>query len=166
MNRAITTALIGVGAAQLIKVPIAYVKTGRWDWSNALEAGGMPSSHSAGVAALSTYTAMKRGIASIDFAISAVYGLIVMYDAMGVRRHAGEIAIEVNDLDAQVEMLSNKHPGTYHKRRKKDLEERLGHIPIEVAAGTALGIAVGAASYYMQVKHGLQKLQDWLISAK
>lgn len=162
MNRAITTALLGVGAAQIVKVPIAYFKTGVWDWSNALGTGGMPSSHSTGVAALSSYTAMKKGAASIEFAISAMYGLIVMYDAMGVRRHAGEIAMEVNDLGEQVERLSSDHTSTYHKRRKEELEERLGHMPVEVAAGTVLGIAIGAVSYYMEAKCKWQKLRSSL----
>lgn len=148
----------------MIKVPIAYAKTGKWDWSQALEAGGMPSSHSAGAAALSTYAALKRGLSSIDFAISAVYGLIVMYDAMGVRRHAGETAIEVNDLDEQVERLSHQHPGTYHKRRQEDLEERLGHMPIEVAGGMLFGVAVGAVSYFLGCRRRIKKIRSLLCS--
>ncbi|MDF2926874.1 MAG: hypothetical protein K0R57_5788 [Paenibacillaceae bacterium] len=112
----------------------------------------MPSSHSAGAASLATYTAMKKGLSSIEFAISTMYGLIVMYDAMGVRRHAGEIAVEVNELDHKMELLANEHPGIYHERRERMLKEKLGHLPIEVGAGTVLGIAIGAASYCMELK--------------
>lgn len=152
MNRALSTALLGVGAGQLLKVPIQYLKTGTWDWANAVEPGGMPSSHSAGVASLATYTAMKKGIGSIEFAISAIYGLVVMYDAMGIRRHAGEIAMEVNELDQKVEALANEHPGVYHEKRQQMLEEKLGHMPVEVLGGTVLGALIGAVSYFNELK--------------
>ncbi|MDF2938776.1 MAG: divergent family protein [Paenibacillaceae bacterium] len=147
MNRALGTALVSVGAAQLLKVPITFARTGQWRWSALTESGGMPSSHSAGAAALASYTALKKGTHSMEFAISTLYGLIVMADAMGVRRHAGEIAVEVNALGQRVEVLSGKPPGMRRRRPVTELEEKLGHLPIEVAAGTALGIGIGAASF-------------------
>lgn len=148
MNRALGTALLSVGAAQLLKVPISFASTGQWRWSVLTESGGMPSSHSAGAAALAAYTALKKGTHSMEFAISALYGLIVMADAMGVRRHAGEIAVEVNALGQRVEVLSGRQPPAIRRRRPTaELEERLGHMPVEVAAGTALGIGIGAASF-------------------
>lgn len=150
MNRALGTALFSVGAAQLLKVPAAFVKTGHWRWSALTESGGMPSSHSAGAASLATYTAMKKGTHSIEFAISTLYGLIVMADAMGVRRHAGEIAVEVNALGQKVEGLSIRHPGIRHRRPAAMLEEKLGHLPVEVAAGTMLGMLIGAAGFYRE----------------
>jgi uncharacterized protein len=154
MNRALGTALFSVAAAQAFKIPAAFIRSGRWDWSVAVEPGGMPSSHSAGAASLATYTAMKKGMNSIEFAISAIYGLVIMYDAMGIRRHAGEIAVEVNALDQKVEELANEHPGIYHEKRERMLEEKLGHMPMEVAGGTLFGVAVGAASYYLEWKRG------------
>ncbi|MFD0697261.1 divergent PAP2 family protein [Paenibacillus sp. GCM10027628] len=150
MNRALTTALIGIGAAQAAKIPITYAKTKEWDWSQLIQTGGMPSSHSAGVSALATYIALKRGVSAIDFAVSSVFGAVVMYDAMGIRRAAGEIAIEVNDLDEQVERLARQYPGLYHARRRKELKERLGHLPTEVLGGALLGMAVGAFSYLLE----------------
>ncbi|SDM93005.1 hypothetical protein SAMN04487897_101520 [Paenibacillus sp. yr247] len=152
MNRALTTAMIGIGIAQAIKMPLTYIKTRKWDWSQMIQTGGMPSSHSSGVSALATYIAMKRGISAIDFAVSSVFGAVVMYDAMGIRRAAGEIAIEVNDLDEQVERLAKQHPGLYHTRRRKALKESLGHLPREVAGGALLGIAIGALSYMLEKK--------------
>jgi acid phosphatase family membrane protein YuiD len=68
---------------------------------------------------------------------------------MGIRRHAGEMAVEINNLDVQVERLADEHPGIYHQRRREELEEQLGHMPAEVAAGAVLGIAVGTASFLM-----------------
>ncbi|WNR46501.1 divergent PAP2 family protein [Paenibacillus roseipurpureus] len=152
MNRALTTAALGIGAAQVIKVPLTYMLSKKWDWSQMVQTGGMPSSHSCGVTALATYICLKRGYSAIDFAVSSVFGAVVMYDAMGIRRSAGEIAVEVNDLDEQVERLSRQHPGLYHAKRRKALKERLGHLPREVAAGALLGLAIGACSYLLERK--------------
>ncbi|OAS13586.1 divergent PAP2 family protein [Paenibacillus oryzisoli] len=152
MNRALTTAMIGIGAAQAIKLPLTFITSKKWDWSQLVQTGGMPSSHSSGVTALATYIGMKRGFTAIDFAVSSVFGAVVMYDAMGIRRSAGEIAVEVNDLDEQVERIAQQHPGIYHARRRKALKERLGHLPREVAAGAVLGLAIGACSYLLERK--------------
>ncbi|NEW05370.1 divergent PAP2 family protein [Paenibacillus sp. SYP-B3998] len=150
MNQALTTALIGIGAAQAMKLPITYAKTKQWDVSQLIQTGGMPSSHSAGVSALATYIALKRGLSAIDFAVSSVFGAVVMYDAMGIRRAAGEIAVEVNDLDERLERLAEQHPGPYHARKRKALKEQLGHLPIEVLGGAVLGITIGTLSYLFE----------------
>lgn len=152
MNRALVTAMIGIGTAQALKIPLAYMSSKEWDWSQMIQTGGMPSSHSSGVSALATYIAMKRGISAIDFAVTSVFGAVVMYDAMGIRRAAGEIAVEVNDLDEQVERLAKQQPGLYHTRRRKALKERLGHLPREVLGGAILGVAIGAFSYMLEKK--------------
>ncbi|MBE1446991.1 divergent PAP2 family protein [Paenibacillus sp. OAS669] len=150
MNRALTTALLSVGVAQLAKVPLAYQQTGRLDWSNLLRTGGMPSSHSAGVAALASYVALKRGVTSIHFATASMLGLIVMFDAMGIRRQAGIIATEVNDLGDTVALMAEKDPSLGHEKREKQLEERLGHIPQEVLGGALMGTFIGAGSFLLE----------------
>jgi len=147
MNRAILTGLGSIAAAQALKLPIEYATKGTWNWKTLFTTGGMPSSHSAGVASLATYIALKQGVKAVDFAISSLFGLIVMYDAMGIRRHAGEMAVELNDLDARVEKLADQHPGLYHRERRAELKEELGHLPQEVVAGALLGIAAGMLSY-------------------
>lgn len=142
-NRGLGTALAAVGAAQLLKLPYHYVQHGEWDVRKIVGSGGMPSSHSSGVSALAVYTATKYGVKTPEFAIAAMLGIIVMYDAMNIRRHAGEIAMQVNDLDEDVEKLSGEHPGVYHKRRRERLKESLGHQPGEVVAGSLLGAVFG-----------------------
>jgi acid phosphatase family membrane protein YuiD len=149
MNRAIITGLSSIALAQTLKLPIEYATEGKWRWATVFRTGGMPSSHSAGVSSLATYIALKKGVSAIDFAISSLFGLIVMYDAMGIRRHAGEMAVELNDLDMRVEKLADQHPGLYHREKKAELKEELGHLPQEVIAGALLGIAAGAISYAM-----------------
>lgn len=150
LNRAIITGLSTMALAQALKLPMEYAMTGKWRWSSLLRSGGMPSSHSAGVASLATYIALKKGVPAIDFAISSLFGLIVMYDAMGVRRHAGEMAVHLNDLDEKVERLADEHPGIYHRKREKELKEELGHLPLEVIAGALLGIGTGVLSRMLE----------------
>jgi acid phosphatase family membrane protein YuiD len=150
MNKAFTTAIAAMGAAQLIKMQLKRRETGVTDWLTLTQTGGMPSSHSAAVTSLATYVGFKKGWKSVPFALSSIFGMIVMYDAMGIRRHAGEIAMEVNQLEEEVEKLSNEHfPGDYHRKREKDLKELLGHMPAEVAGGALLGIGAGAVGYWL-----------------
>ncbi|RXT14821.1 divergent PAP2 family protein [Ammoniphilus sp. CFH 90114] len=148
MSRAITTAVSSIMLAQGLKIPFEYLQTGKWNVKTAVTPGGMPSSHSAGVSSLATYIGLKKGFTSIDFSIATLLGLIVMYDAAGVRYHAGQTAIAVNGLKESVEKLSESHPeiAPYHNR-EKELKERLGHLPSEVAAGALFGIAMGALSF-------------------
>ncbi|MFC4322738.1 divergent PAP2 family protein [Litchfieldia salsa] len=149
MNKAVYTALVTIGLAQFVKIPIKKVKTGQWDWGTFVETGGMPSSHSAGVSSLATYVALKRGVPTIDFALSTVFGLIVMYDAQGIRRQAGEITLKVNELDEQVERLKGKDDDHFHDRKEKNLKEMLGHQPEEVIGGALFGMATGALGYFL-----------------
>jgi uncharacterized protein len=152
LNRAITTALFGIGAAQFLKVPLHYMENGEWDWKKLIGSGDMPSSHSSAVTSLTTYVALKNGVKSIDFGVSSIFSLIVMYDAMGIRWHAGETAIAVNDMYEQLEKLAHEHPTLSYQKRKKELKEVIGHMPVEVAGGVALGIAIGAISYWTEKK--------------
>jgi acid phosphatase family membrane protein YuiD len=146
------TGLISIALAQGLKLPLQFIQTGKWELSAVTETGGMPSSHSAGVASLAAYLALKKGTSAIDFAITTLFGLIVMYDAMGIRRSAGEMAVELNNLDVQVEQIAGQHPGVYHQKRKKALKEKLGHLPREVFTGALLGVVCGAISYATEPK--------------
>lgn len=150
MNRAVITALVSIGFAQFLKIPLKKMKTGHWDWKVLFETGGMPSSHSAGVSSLASYIAMKKGVSTIDFALSSIFGLIVMYDAQGIRRQTGELSIRVNDIDEEVERLVGTPRGYQHEIKEKRLKEMLGHQPEEVLGGALLGIAMGALSYLIQ----------------
>jgi uncharacterized protein len=152
MNKALRTALLTIGFAQFLKIPIKKVKAGEWDWGLFFETGGMPSSHSAGVASLATYIALKRGIRTVDFALATLFGLIVMYDAQGVRRQVGELAIHLNSLAEEVKKLENDPKQHVYERKKERIRERLGHQPIEVVGGALLGIFTGAVAYFLDRK--------------
>ncbi|EKN63731.1 divergent PAP2 family protein [Schinkia azotoformans] len=153
MNRGITTALLSIGLAQFLKIPIQKVRTGKWDWGVFFETGGMPSSHSAGVSSLATFIALKRGISTIDFALSTIFGLIVMYDAQGVRRQTGELSIRVNDLYEDLDRLEKQQKrAELHEEKEEKIKEVLGHQPQEVLGGALLGVATGALSYRISKK--------------
>ena len=106
--------------------------------------GGMPSSHSATVCALSTVTLLKFSVNSFEFAMACVFALVTMYDAMGVRRETGKQAKLLNSI-----LLEN--PLKLHGEiLQEKLKEYVGHTPLQVAAGALLGIllAVFISQYY------------------
>ena len=146
MNRGIITALSAIGIAQGLKVLTQKKLTGKWDWKHAFTTGGMPSSHSAGVAALASYVAANKGTRHTETALAVVFGTIVMYDAQGIRRHTGEIAQLVNDLEDSFVAISGDFPSFEYVRRDKELKELLGHQPVEVLGGAILGLALGLVS--------------------
>ena len=104
----------------------------------------MPSSHSATVCGLTTAAVIKYGAGSFEFAISFVLSMIVMYDAIGVRRETGKQAkllnsiLMENPLKLSAEVLQER------------LKEYVGHTPLQVVAGALLGVllAVGISGFY------------------
>jgi uncharacterized protein len=138
------SAILGVLIAQGVKPVIHKMMHGTWNFSSMLSTGGMPSSHSASVMALAVAVGMRHGFSSSLFAIAMTLGIIVMYDAAGIRRHAGEQAMAINELEAEFEQhIQSGEPRTFHKKRRKKLKEMLGHQPIEVVAGALTGIGIG-----------------------
>ncbi|RWZ58036.1 divergent PAP2 family protein [Halobacillus fulvus] len=146
MNRGMLTALASIGLAQALKIVTHKRAAGKWDWKQVATTGGMPSSHSAGVAALTTYIAANKGSRHTETALATVFGVIVMYDAQGIRRHTGEIAQLVNDLEDSFAALSGDFPSFEFVEREKELKELLGHQPIEVLGGAILGGTLGFLS--------------------
>ena len=139
--------MLAIVLAQVVKLPLHLLFHGRCDWRKLWSPGGMPSSHSAAVTALASAVGYQEGLMSTAFAICCVLGLIVMYDAMGIRRHAGYQAMEINRLkEAFDKHLETDDPVFSRERlqhQRKRLKEILGHQPIEVAGGAAFGIALG-----------------------
>ncbi|WP_053363907.1 divergent PAP2 family protein [Bacillus sp. FJAT-27251] len=149
MNKGVAIALSSIGVAQGLKIPIHYMKEKEWKPDLFIATGGMPSSHSAGVSSLATYIALKRGVPTIDFALAVVFGLIVMYDAQGIRRQTGELTLKVNDLDELIDKIHKDDPVAYEEEPDDPLKEVLGHKPAEVVGGALLGVILGMAGYYL-----------------
>ena len=137
----IIAALFATFLAQLLKFIFYYIKHRAINFKIFASTGGMPSSHSAAVVSTMTSIGLIAGFDSLEFAISLVFGLIVMYDAAGLRRSAGQMATQLNML---VDALYEQRP---HSFRNK-LIELLGHTPLEVTMGAILGIAVSMAIHY------------------
>ncbi len=129
------TSIIAWAIAQILKVVLILIHHKKLDISRLIGSGGMPSSHSAFVTSLATGVAIADGFASTSFAISFVLALVVMYDAAGVRRAAGQQARILNRL---IEDWQTDNAET----RQKRLKELLGHTPAEVFAGAVLGIVI------------------------
>lgn len=124
--------------AQVLKTIINFTLTSKFDAERLIGAGGMPSAHSAFVCALVMATAKLCGFSSSEFAMSLCFAIVVMYDAMGVRRAAGEQAKVINKM---TEELAGKDNDGENFTRKK-LKELLGHTPLEVLGGALVGIIV------------------------
>lgn len=142
-NFPLWASLIAIGLAQLIKVPLSFIASRKFDWKMLTSTGGMPSSHSAAVTALSTAIALDDGLDSTLFAISVIFGIIVMFDATGIRRHAGYHATVLNQLVTDFNKLVTEVKSWPHKEegeKRKELKELLGHQPIEVFFGALFGI--------------------------
>lgn len=120
--------------AQSIKVMLNFFVEKKWDFRMLYASGGMPSSHSALCTALTTAVALCHGVADSLFPVSLGFSLIVMYDAIGVRHHAG---MQAKVLNMILEDLFQGHPISQRK-----LKELLGHTPSQVLAGAVLGIVV------------------------
>jgi len=120
--------------AQGLKVLIAWIRVGKFDWERVTGAGGMPSAHSAIVSALSAGAIRFTGFESPLTAITITFALIVMYDATGVRQAAGKQAEALNRIIEQFRL--HKHVSEI------PLKELLGHTPVEVLAGALLGITI------------------------
>ncbi|AEP88075.1 divergent PAP2 family protein [Bacillus spizizenii] len=142
-NFPLLSSLAAIIFAQVIKVPIQFIVSRKLDWSLVTSTGGMPSSHSAAVTALSTGIALDHGLGSSLFAVSAIFAVITMFDATGVRRHAGEQATVINKLVIDFNRFVNEakdFPKAENKEKQKKLKELLGHQPIEVFFGGLTGI--------------------------
>lgn len=133
-NHILIPALIAWSLAQIIKIPVEYLSTRRWNWALLFSVGGMPSSHSALVAATAHAIGLHMGFDSPLFALALVVAIIVIYDATGIRRQSGRHAEIINTMISE---LAKGHP-----LKGEQLREVLGHSPIEVLAGTILGLMI------------------------
>jgi acid phosphatase family membrane protein YuiD len=129
--------------AQILKLPINYLSTKKWDWTVLVSPGGMPSSHSAIATSATLAIGLHDGFDSSLFALAVALTNIVVYDAVSIRRQAGFHAEWINKI---VEEILKSGDFSYKK-----LREVLGHTPFEAMAGVTLGLCVALimwAIYY------------------
>lgn len=133
-NRILVTTLMAWVIAQIIKVTIGVIRDRRFDFRWFVGTGGMPSSHTAGAAALASSVGLEAGFNSVYFALAATFAIVVMFDAQGVRRATGK----------QARILNKVMDDIYWRRKihEDKLRELVGHTPVEVFAGMLLGVTI------------------------
>ncbi len=143
----ILTSLFASLTAQFFKVIINLIVNKKLDWKRFLATGGMPSSHSALVSACVMSVALTEGIDSTIFAVSMVLALVVMYDAMGVRRSVGIHAQNLNNINNILLEIIEEMSDVLNKREEaietkfEKIKELLGHTPFEVVIGAFYGLS-------------------------
>lgn len=137
LNTPLVAAFVSTVLAQALKVLLVLATERRLAFDRLLETGGMPSSHSAAVAAVATVLGIQYGLGSPYFALAAVFGSVVIYDATGIRRAAGKQAELINDLVNQLNHLFDDG------FRPLALKTLLGHTYPQVLVGSLLGIGTG-----------------------
>ena len=133
-NTILISATIAWLIAQTLKVLINFILLRKLDLHLILSSGGFPSSHSATVSALAFGVGKYYGWDSPIFAVAAVFGMIVLHDATGVRRAAGKQAEVLNQL------IERLYHGPVPVQKLKEL---IGHTPLEVFGGVIVGLIIG-----------------------
>ena len=144
-NQVLMSAVVGWVVAQVLKTIIDCALNKGFSPERLYGSGGMPSSHSSTVCALTTSAAYCYGLGSAEIAISFVLAGVVMYDAMGVRRETGKQAKLLNMI---MEQDFFKFDNELFQKR---LKEFVGHTPLQVAAGAVLGIVLAIGMEYLYV---------------
>lgn len=142
-NSPLMAALCAVLFTQALKVPVYYAQTRVWEFHKVIDAGGMPSSHAAGVVALATALWWVVGPQSPVFATAVVFAAVVLYDAGGIRRHAGEHAVLLNRIAMEFSQRLQSEQAATTKAEGERLKEILGHEPAEILIGAIVGFGIG-----------------------
>jgi acid phosphatase family membrane protein YuiD len=128
----IVAIVAGWTVSQLVKSLISLSKRKYMGLRSVLfVSGGMPSSHSATLMAVWTVILLTEGVNSAVFGLASAVALIVLYDAVKVRRSSGEQGVALLAL----------------LRSEKSIipapRVAMGHTPLEVVVGSILGVAIG-----------------------
>ena len=135
-NKVLIIPVCSWAIVQLVKMIIILIQKKKLDLQYLVISGGMPSSHSAFVSALATSVALIQGLGSVAFGISAIFALVVIYDAAGVRRSVGQQSVVLNRI---IRELRLRRPITELGR---DLREFVGHTQFQIIIGALLGIVI------------------------
>jgi len=138
-NKILMVTLLAWAIAQGVKVFVGILRERRFNFKWFIGTGGMPSSHAAGATALATSCGLQAGFDSVMFALAAVFAIVTMFDAQGVRRSAGQQAAILNQV------LDDMYwKGKIEADR---LFELIGHTPLQVIIGGFLGIVLACFFY-------------------
>jgi len=141
-NRIFVAAICGWFVAQVLKTLIHMWFNRKFVAERLVGSGGMPSSHSATVCALAAASGMEYGGGSFQFAMAAVFAIVVMYDAIGVRRETGIQAKVLNEMMELFDKMGKE------MSVEEKLKEFVGHTPLQVLMGALLGILIAVTVYW------------------
>jgi len=141
-NPVLIISLVASFLAQILKLPIEYLRTKKWDWSLMLSTGGMPSSHSAMVTAAAAGVGHYMGFDTPAFGLAFALAAVVIYDATNIRRQAGFHAQQINRIINEFIQGKAKPIEEY-----QELKEVLGHSPAEAFGGIILGIVISIIAW-------------------
>ncbi len=140
-NPFLMTAISSWFIAQTLKVILYAIINKTFEIERFFGDGGMPSAHSATVVSLAAISALCRGLGSFEFGATCIFAIVVCRDAMGVRLEAGKHAQLINEIVKTFEMLTSE------TLPEVKLKEFVGHTPLQVLAGTIIGIANAFVMY-------------------
>ena len=138
-NPVLLIPVLSWGIAQILKTIINAITNKKLEMSRLVGDGGMPSGHSATVTSLAVMCGFTSGFHSAIFALSAIFAVIVMHDALGVRRETGKQAVSI----IKISELLNDYLSEHNQNLKTDkLKVLVGHTPLQVVCGSVLGAVV------------------------
>ncbi|ERI78035.1 divergent PAP2 family protein [[Clostridium] symbiosum ATCC 14940] len=135
-NQTLMSGVAGWVIAQVLKTLLDIALNRSFNPERIFGSGGMPSSHSSTMCALTTAAGMRYGGGSFEFAVCFIMSMVVMYDAIGVRQETGKQAKVLNRL------LFDDFLKLDGVVLQEKLKEYVGHTPIQVAAGAILGVII------------------------
>lgn len=134
-NKPLIIAAISWLVAGIFKMIIEFIINKKITLSRIVGSGGMPSSHTSTVVALAVAVGRYEGIYSASFAISIIFMIVVVHDAIGVRLETGRQAVVLNKMMFESEAFKNLD-------FEKKLKEYVGHTPFQAIVGAIVGLAV------------------------
>jgi hypothetical protein len=145
-NHILLSAVAGWFVAQILKTIIHTLFFKEFVAERLVGSGGMPSSHAATVCSLVVATCYEYGAGGYEFAVALIFAIVVMYDAMGVRRETGIQAKLLNDILKVFDDMGRDEISAHDK-----LKEFVGHTPLQVLMGAILGIVVAAVLHQLWI---------------
>jgi acid phosphatase family membrane protein YuiD len=139
-NHMLIAPIISWAVCQVLKVITNLIATKEFDIKKITSDGGMPSAHTATVISLAVVAGWVEGYNSAIFAVALVFAVVIMRDAVGVRRETGKNASAIKRLSNKVSKLSSSDEKDGETEKLKTVS---GHTPIQVAAGFVAGVIVG-----------------------
>ncbi|HBG60432.1 MAG: hypothetical protein A2243_06200 [Omnitrophica WOR_2 bacterium RIFOXYA2_FULL_38_17] len=140
-NKILVITMVVWAIAQGLKVFVGVVREKKFNFKWFIGTGGMPSSHAAGATALAVSCGLQEGFSSVIFALAAVFAMVTMFDAQGVRRSAGQQAVILNQILEDIYLKG--------ELENKRLLELIGHTPLQVIIGSILGMVLAVFFYHV-----------------